>query len=123
MSGCTKEKPEDETENENDTNGENRTETTEDPKKFYGTWNEENAVDFESGEATITHIYYANGTYNFEMITTTRTLSEISIWELDNGTLITTTSQVYTCNYSFFVNYSTLTLIQLPSEDISILTK
>ena len=26
------------------------------PAKFYGTWNEENAVDFEGGEATITHI-------------------------------------------------------------------
>ena len=107
----------------NHANGENGTVTTEDPTKFYDPWNERNAVDFEGGEATITHIYYAKGTYNFEMITITRTLSEISLWELDNRTLITTTNHVYTYNYSVSENYSILTQIQLPSKDIYILTK
>ena len=102
-----------------ETNGGNGLETSDDPTKFYGTWLEE--IDFEGTPMTMRHTYSSNGTYTFEILE--RDHLDTGTWVLEDGNLTTSTSHITIYTYSFSDGDATLTLTDVTTGDVSILSK
>ena len=117
--GCNEEKDSTDDDLEGETNGENEEETTVDPSKFYGSWLEES--ENEGTIMTMRHTYASDGTYTFEILD--REHSDTGTWVLEGGNLTTTTSRVTIYTYSFSEDYTVLTLTDVTTMDVSVLTK
>lgn len=70
---------------------------------------------------TMRHIYSSDGTYIFEILD--REHLDTGTWEVENGTLITSTTHLTIYTYSLSDNDATLTLIDVTTEEVSILLK